>query len=35
MAAYITKHLPLKVLMVMVGVVIVGLSIRTIVMVLF
>jgi uncharacterized protein len=34
MAAYITKHLPLKVLMVMVGVVIVGLSIRTIVMVL-
>lgn len=30
MAAYITKHLPLKFLMVLVGVVIVGLSIRTI-----
>jgi uncharacterized membrane protein YfcA len=30
LAAYITKHLPLKVLMIIVGVVIIGLSIRTI-----
>jgi uncharacterized protein len=35
LAAYITKHLPLKVLMALVGVVIIGLSIRTIVLAVF
>lgn len=35
LAAYITKHLPLKVLMIIVGVVIIGLSIRTILLAVF
>jgi uncharacterized protein len=35
LAAYITKHLPLKILMIIVGVVIIGLSIRTIWMAVF
>jgi uncharacterized protein len=35
LAAYITKHLPLKILMIIVGVVIIILSIRTIWMTVF